>query len=127
MSRIKRQSSFATRLTLLPLQLQSLKANGVNFISFTPGTTFDLRSRGGKVEERALIYRMLHGHFGVRSTPLLNLLQATVVSRERWIRWAREYELKYDEPLAAAFRKNIGADRAPSWASCWPCVTTSDE
>jgi hypothetical protein len=48
-------SSFATRLTLLPLQLQSLKANGINFISFTPGTTFDLRSRGGKVEERALI------------------------------------------------------------------------
>ena len=108
----QKTSSFATRLTLLPLQLQSLKANGINFISFTPGTTFDLRSRGGKVEERALIYRMLQGHFGVRSTPLLNLLQATVVSRERWIRWAREYELKYDEPLAVAFRKNIGADRA---------------
>ena len=108
----QKTSSFATRLTLLPLQLQSLKANGINFISFTPGTTFDLRSRGGKVEERALIYRMLQGHFGVRSTPLLNLLQATVVSRERWIRWAREYELKYDEPLAMAFRKSIGADRA---------------
>jgi len=104
-------SSFATRLTLLPMQLQSLKANGINFISFTPGTTFDLRSRGGKVEERALIYRMLHGRFGIRSTPLLNLLQAKV-SRERWTRWAREYELPYDEPLAEAFRQNIESDRA---------------
>ena len=108
----QKTSSFATRLTLLPLQLQSLKANGINFVSFTPGTTFDLRSRGGKVEERALIYRMLHGHFGIRSTPLLNLLQATVVSRERWIRWAKEYELLYDEPLAEAFRKSIASDRA---------------
>jgi hypothetical protein len=67
------------------LGLKAVEVNGINFISFTPGTTFDLRSRGGKVEERALIYQMLHGHFGIRSTPLLNLLQATVVSRERWI------------------------------------------
>jgi len=103
-------STFATRLTLLPLQLQSLKANGINFISFTPGTTFDLRSRGGKVEERALIYRMLHGRFGIRSTPLFNLLQAKV-SRERWTRWARSYELEYDESLAEAFRKNVESDR----------------
>jgi len=104
-------SSFATRLTLLPLQLQSLKANGINFISFTPGTTFDLKSRGGRVDERALIYRMLNGHFGIRSTPLLNLLQAKV-SRQPWLRWAKEYELPYDEALANAFRNNIGSDRA---------------
>jgi hypothetical protein len=102
-------SSFATRLTLLPLQLRSLKSNGVNFISFTPGTTFDLRSRGGKVEERALIYRMLHGRFGVRSTPLFNLLQAKV-SRNGWLKWARNYELDYDESLAEAFRKSISSD-----------------
>jgi hypothetical protein len=107
----QKTSSFATRLTLLPLQLESLKANGINFISFTPGTTFDLRSRGGKVEERALIYRMLHGHFGIRSTPLLNLLQATVL-RKRWIGWAKEYELDYDESLAKEFRKNVESDRA---------------
>src|ERR1035438_6028963 len=83
----QKTSSFATRLTLLPLQLQSLKANGINFISFTPGTTFDLKSRGGRVDERALIYRMLTGQFGIRSTPLFNLLQAKV-SRQAWLRWA---------------------------------------
>ncbi len=103
-------SSFATRLTLLPLQLQSLKANGINFISFTPGTTFDLRSRGGKVEERALIYRMLRNHFNIRSTPLLNLLQGKV-SRDRWLRCAKHDELDYDESLADAFRKRIQLDR----------------
>jgi hypothetical protein len=103
-------SSFATRLTLLPLQLQSLKANGINFISFTPGTTFDLRSRGGKVEERALIYRMLRNHFDIRSTPLLNLLQGKV-TRDRWIRCAKHEKFDYDESLAAAFRKRIQSDR----------------
>jgi hypothetical protein len=106
----QKTSSFATRLTLLPMQLQSLKENGINFISFTPGTTFELRSRGGKVEERALIYWMLHGRFGLRSTPLLNLLQAKV-SRERWMRWARGNELHYDESLAEAFRRSIESDR----------------
>lgn len=121
----QKTSAFATRLTLLPLQLQSLKANGINFVSFTPGTTFDLRSRGGKVEERALIYRMLHGHFGVRSTPLLNLLQATV-SRERWIPGPRNMNSSSTSrwPWHSA---RILRLTAPSWASCWPSVTTSDE
>jgi len=102
-------SSFATRLTLLPTELASLKANGINFISFTPGTTFDLRSRGGRVEERVLIYHMLAGRFGIRKTPLFNLLQAKV-QRAAWIWWIREYETKYDEPLAEAFRNHIESD-----------------
>ena len=63
------------------------------------------------MEERSLIYRMLHGRLGVRSNPLLNLLQ-TKVSRERWVSWARECELQYDESLAEAFRKSIESDQA---------------
>ena len=104
-------SSFATRLTLLPMEMESLKANGINFISFTPGTTFDLRSRGGRVEERVLIYHMLAGRFGIRKTPLFNLLQATV-TRNAWIRWIRQYDMKYDESLAEAFRDHIESDHS---------------
>jgi hypothetical protein len=105
----QKTTSFATRLTLLPTHLESLKANGVNFISFTPGTTFELRSRGGRVEERVLIYNMLKGEFGIRKTPLLNLLQGPV-QRKSWQRWIRQYKVPYDEPLAEAFRHHIGAD-----------------
>lgn len=53
-----------TRLTLLPLVLgggNSLRHNRVNFISLTPGTTFDLKSSGGWARERALILRLLVG------------------------------------------------------------------
>ena len=104
-------TSFATRLTLLPMQLESLKANGINFISFTPGTTFVLRSRSGKVEERVLIYHMLKGRFGIRRTPLFNLLQG-LVKRDSWTRQIRQKEIKYDEPLAEAFRNHIESDVA---------------
>lgn len=104
-------SSFATRLTMLPTELSSLKANGINFISFTPGTTFDLRSRGGRVEERVLIFHMLAGRFGIRKTPLFILLQATV-KRPAWIRWIRHYAITYDESLADAFRHRLESDTA---------------
>lgn len=66
---------FATRLTLLPTQLTELDANPVNFISFTPGTTFELGLRAGTKEERALLRRMLEGQWGLKRTPLHNLLR----------------------------------------------------
>lgn len=55
-----------TRITLLPLRLHELKTRGVNFISFTPGTSFDLRSRSGIAEERALLYWLLRYVWGWR-------------------------------------------------------------
>lgn len=49
----------ATRLTMLPLHLNKLDENLVNFISFTPGTSFSLRSSGGIGDERAMLYQLL--------------------------------------------------------------------
>lgn len=40
----ERGLSLATRITLLPLNLNRLSANGVNFVSFTPGTSFNMAS-----------------------------------------------------------------------------------
>jgi hypothetical protein len=51
--------SVSTRITLLPAQLERLNERGINFISFTPGTSFDMRSRTGVSEERAVILRLL--------------------------------------------------------------------
>lgn len=65
-----------TRMTLVPLQLRGengLRANKVNFISLTPGTTFNLRSTTGVVAERALLVRLLEPF--ARFTPLRNALQ----------------------------------------------------
>lgn len=65
-----------TRITLVPLQLRgddSLQSNKVNFIALTPGTTFNLRSTTGVINERALLVRLLEPF--ARFTPLRNALQ----------------------------------------------------
>jgi hypothetical protein len=104
-----------TRMTLVPLQMRgerSLSANKVNFISLTPGTTFDLRSSTGVAEERALLFHLLRP---LVSSPrgLQNLLQVDV-GAERWEDWIkRAVSLKgVDQPLIDRFRKDIAADEA---------------
>jgi hypothetical protein len=51
----------ATRLTMLPQQMQHFQSQPLNFVSFTPGTSFDLRSSEGIAPERAILLRMLQG------------------------------------------------------------------
>ncbi len=77
-----------TRLTMLPVQANRLAGNRVNFVSFTPGTTFDLRSRGGKMQERAVLLRLLRGALPHRRRALYNLLQCTA-GDEGW-RWVTD-------------------------------------
>ena len=62
----KQEFNLPTRLTLLPLHLRQIKNHGLNFVSFTPGTTFDLKSRAGVAMERALLYRLLQYGWGRR-------------------------------------------------------------
>jgi hypothetical protein len=50
----------ADRLTMLPKAIGQLQGQKVNFVSFTPGTSFNFKgSGGGKSAERVLLYRML--------------------------------------------------------------------
>lgn len=49
----------ATRLTLLPAQLKDFADRPLNFVSFTPGTSFNLRSSEGIRQERVIVLRML--------------------------------------------------------------------
>lgn len=54
-----RAMEFATRLTMLPRQLGQIDAERVNFISFTPGTSFNTRAGLGQVQERVLLYALV--------------------------------------------------------------------
>ncbi|MCU0711560.1 MAG: hypothetical protein MUC43_05840, partial [Pirellula sp.] len=51
--------ALSSRITLLPIKVASLEKQRVNFVSFTPGTSFDLKRSGGIAQERALLYGML--------------------------------------------------------------------
>jgi hypothetical protein len=50
---------FADRLTLLARRIDELEGRKLNFVSFSPGTSFNVGDSGGKAEERVLLYWML--------------------------------------------------------------------
>lgn len=83
--------SLASRLTLLPLQTGRLAAKRCNFVSFTPGTSFDLGYQTGVIQERALLYHLVRGAWRTRGSALRNALRANV-GPERWRRYVREFE-----------------------------------
>ena len=96
--------AMATRLTLLPTQVQHLEKNPVNFVSFTPGTALEPKSTGGIKEERQVLYRMLRGEPWLDSYGLLNLLQAGV-GRRSWLRLTKDWS----EPIDRTIRKQYVA------------------
>ncbi|WNM23527.1 helicase-related protein [Demequina capsici] len=71
----------ADRLTLLPQVIRELRAEKVNFVSFTPGTSFEVGNQGGKYQERVMLYWMLAEAWGreaVRPRRWTRFFQATM-------------------------------------------------
>ena len=54
-----------SRITMLPAQMKDLSRNKLNFVSFTPGTSFNLRSTLGMRSERVLLYWLLDQAWGI--------------------------------------------------------------
>ena len=97
-----------TRLTLLPLRIKGIRKNPENYVSLTPGTSFDLKSREGRVEERALIHRLLKGKLkksGVSPAGFRRLLQCRVRD-DSWSRRIKE-RIQPDEELAKKFVHSV--------------------
>ena len=67
--------ALVSRATLLPLKLRNLKREKLNFVSFTPSTSFDLRSQMGIKSERTLLYWLLRDKWGLHGAASLNLFQ----------------------------------------------------
>ncbi len=63
----------------------SFMDNKLNFVSFTPGTSFAMGHSTGQSRERALLFHLLQPHV-TRRTALMNLLQGLVVNKDRWRR-----------------------------------------
>ena len=99
--------SLASRITLLPSKLKELNENKLNFVSFTPGTSFNLRSSTGIVMERTLIYSALKEAWGFGDDlGPINLMQCGA-SRKNWREEIRTYEKDkapyVDEELKQSF------------------------
>jgi len=100
----EKQFSLASRLTLLPIKISGLKEQKLNFISFTPGTSFDLHSRAGIMLERALIYHILRKGWGLYRAGPRNVFQDYAYS-ENWHALLKEFPKCYriDKELEERF------------------------
>ena len=106
---VKEDGTIATcrRLTLLPIRVNTLTGNHrVNFISFTPGTTFYLKSRMGTYLERGLIYQILKEVLPGYRTGLFNLLRG-FVTFPNWQTLITHWNQEIDETLASEFRAGL--------------------
>ena len=74
------------RITMLPLHSAHLSEQGLNFFSFTPSTSLDLKSSEGTQRERAMLVLMLRALWGgsaVLGTAAMRVFQGQV-SRVDW-------------------------------------------
>ena len=98
----------ASRITLLPVTIRDLKHRRLNFISFTPGTSFDLKSSLGQMDERALLFWLLTRAWKIEGKAPLNVLQGNAEAenfRRRVQRFEQENEI--DESLAEEFAHSL--------------------
>ena len=82
--------AFSSRLTMLPLQLHDLTRRKLNFVSFTPGTSLDLKGSLGQAGERALLYLLLRRvwpDLNWRSKGRMRIFQGGVLDLERFAQW----------------------------------------
>lgn len=102
---------FASRVTLLPQQVHELAANQLNFISFTPQTSFNMGQRPGRADERLLLYWLLAWTWPelARGTGAQNLMQGDVVDKDRFRERLRQCERNapIDRDLAKTFSKHL--------------------
>lgn len=104
--------ALASRITLLPLVLDDIDAKNkgvrfdqrdLNFVSFTPGTSFDMKSNLGLMTERVLLYWLLRDAWHLTGTSPMNLLQGNAGMES--FRWRLDYFDcdSYDQSIAKAF------------------------
>jgi hypothetical protein len=108
----------ADRLTLLPKAIQGLKQNKVNYLAFTPGTSFDLKSSMGRRDERVLLYHLVQRVWPDAGTGPKNLFQGWVTYVDRWRRRLDEFDdtEQIDAELARAFKVRLQeAGKVPGW------------
>lgn len=99
------QQPLPDRITLLPREVRNLGRNRVNFISFTPGTSFNLRSSMGTAEERALLFKLLPEDWTSNHQGTVSLLSGNA-ARDRFSGRLSE-AVTVDEGLQREYRARL--------------------
>jgi hypothetical protein len=103
----RRERTLPDRITLLPRDLPHLSPD-LNFISFTPGTSFNVRAGTGRWEERTLLYWMLPKAWKTGDPGVVSLL-AGGVERTRFEERVG-VPMTLDDGLRESFEKALSQD-----------------
>lgn len=109
--------SSATRLTLLAKELasgsdgKSFLKSKLNFVSFTPSTSFEFGRSTGRRDEREVIYHLVKGQMQGRTTSLKNLLQGQVQDRDDWRDRLEESEPDLEPTIRKRFERALAQDQ----------------
>ncbi|MEX0827327.1 MAG: hypothetical protein WD005_00065, partial [Haliea sp.] len=104
--------SLASRLTMLATELapqegqRGLADSKLNFVSFTPGTSFNMGNSAGMSGERRVLFHLLDGLVEPR-VGLMNFLQGQVRNRKRWRHRLKNSPLPLEEGIARRFRQRF--------------------
>ena len=79
-----------------------LAGSKLNFVSFTPGTSFRLGQSAGQWREREVLFQLLDPLVGPR-TALMNLLQGGIARKDRWRRRLENYPRPIDDTIRQRF------------------------
>jgi helicase-like protein len=103
----KQEFETADRLTLLPAKISDLQENKVNYLAFTPGTSFDLRSSLGRWDERVLLYWLIQGVWPRQDTGPKNLFQGEIAKAKNFRAQLHKFKQtqQIDRTLARAFKR----------------------
>ena len=111
----ERSFALATRLTMLAHELAPRKGetdrsgSKVNFVSFTPATSFQMGHSGGKAMERRVLFHLLERLIEYRK-PLMNLLQGGVTRTEWWRSKLQSEPLAIEPDIRARFENAYHSD-----------------
>jgi len=114
----ERVHNLPDRITLLPRDIHHLKQQQqqrkLNFVAFTPGTSFNLKSHLGRYEERALLFGLLPDEWTIHREGAISLL-AGDSRRSNFARNVQDFSRWYsiDEDICGDFRRTLkDVDRA---------------
>jgi hypothetical protein len=112
----ERSFALATRLTMLATELApregrpGLAESKVNFVSFTPGTSFKMGHSGGKAIERRVLFHLLEPLVGNR-TGLMNLCQGGVSRTDQWRHNLHNDPFPLEPNIEKRFHRAFESDR----------------
>lgn len=87
--------ALSSRITLLPITVHDMQRSRLNFISFTPGTSFEVQNTPGWSTERMLLYWLLEKPWQLSFNSATRVLQGTSRNTDRFRNHVKKFRERH--------------------------------